>query len=367
MKRDINREAFFTLLQAGLWSESDKRVSFDEPVNWEEVYRLASEQSVVGLVLAGIDCLPSNQRPPKIMLLQWIGEVQIMEQQSVQINNGLKRLVNLFDEHRVEYVVVKGQTVAAHYPQPLHRQSGDIDYYCNSENFPKSQEVIKHKWGITPEVGTSEHHVGFDYMDVSYEGHFALILLYGRKRESYWEMILDEDSGNIVDIEGVKVKTLSPTLHILYVFIHLYSHLLGLGVGLRQFCDLAVMLHYCRDNVDLPLLMKHLHALGMEKAFYACGTILVDYLGLPQEELGYEPTSKDRKYATRILRVVFYRGNMGHYNKKNGFSGWKHYVESTAIKVSHFVKFMPLTPGYSCGWLTHELDRKVQLKFKELL
>lgn len=367
MKRDINKEAFFTLLQAGLWAEPEKQVSLDRPVDWEEVYRLASEQSVVGLVLAGIDCLPNKQRPPKIMLLQWIGEVQLMEQQSAQINNGLKRLVALFDEHGVDYVVVKGQAVAAHYPQPLHRQAGDIDYYCNNDNFSKSEEIIKQAWSVELDVGMSEYHVGYEYMDVSYEGHFALILLYGRKRESYWEMILDEDSGDIVDVEGVKVKTLSPTLHILYVFIHLYSHLLGLGVGLRQFCDLAVMLHYCRDNVDLPLLMKHLQALEMEKAFRACGAILVDYLGLPQENLGFEPTPKDRKYAARILRVVFYRGNMGHYNKKNGFSGWKHYVESTAIKLSHFLKFMPLAPGYSCGWLTHELSRKVRLKLKEVL
>lgn len=367
MSTNSNQEVLSSLLRDGLWTELVKRFSFDKPVDWEEVYRLASEQSVVGLALTGIDSLPGDQRPPKIMLLQWIGEVQMMEQQSKEINDGLKRLVALFDKHGVEYAVVKGQSVAAHYPQPLHRQAGDIDYYCNSENFPKSQVVLKQEWGITPEVGTSEHHVSFDYMDVTYEGHFALTSLYGKEREAYWNRILNEDSGDIVVVDGVKVKTLSPTLHVLYVFLHLYLHLMELGVGLRQFCDLAVMLHYCKDKVDLPLLKKHLQALGMEKAFRACGTILVDYLGLQQEDMGFESTSKDRKYATRILRVVFYRGNMGHYNKKNGFRGWKHYLESTAIKVSHFLKFMPLAPGYSCGWLTHELSRKVRLKMKELL
>lgn len=54
-----------------------------------------------------------------------------------------------------------------------------------------------------------------------------------------------------------------------------------------------------------------------------------------------------------------YRGNMRHYNKHNGFSGWKHKVESFGIKTSHFVKYMLLVPWYSCGWLWHELKRSI--------
>ena len=367
MKKNIYREDFFTLLQAGLWAESEKQISLDSPVNWDGVYRLASEQSVVGLVLAGIESLPIYLRPPKKMLLQWIGQVQMMEQQNKQINDGLKRLVALFDDGGVDYVVVKGQTLAAHYPNPLLRQAGDIDYYCDSANFPLSQEVIKQAWGIDVDAGESEHHINFDFKDVTYEGHFALTTLYGRAREAYWRSILDADCGEIVEVDGLKVKTLTPTLHVLYVFLHLYLHLMELGVGLRQFCDLAIMMHYCKDKVELSLLKKHVKALEMEKAFRACGSILVDFLGLPKEDLGYELTYVDRKYAKRILEVVFYRGNMGHYNKKNGFTGWKHYVESTAIKVSHFLKFFSLAPSYSKGWLSHELNRKVRIKLKELI
>lgn len=56
-----NQEAFFTLLKAGLWPELEKQVSVDGVVDWEEIYRLASEQSVLGLVWAGIDSLSINQ------------------------------------------------------------------------------------------------------------------------------------------------------------------------------------------------------------------------------------------------------------------------------------------------------------------
>ena len=58
-----NTSAFIALLQAGLW---EKKVRLDafEGVNYGEIYRLAEKQSVLGVVLAGIDHLPKEQRPP---------------------------------------------------------------------------------------------------------------------------------------------------------------------------------------------------------------------------------------------------------------------------------------------------------------
>lgn len=84
MSFDKNKKTFFALVRAGLWENSQKfsveSLELREPVDWEVVYRLASEQSVLGLVLAGVDYLPNTQRPPKVQLLQWIGKIQMLEQ-----------------------------------------------------------------------------------------------------------------------------------------------------------------------------------------------------------------------------------------------------------------------------------------------
>ena len=49
-------DIFFALIRAGLWENlGEFHVSgfkFQESVDWEKVYQLAGEQSVVGLVLA---------------------------------------------------------------------------------------------------------------------------------------------------------------------------------------------------------------------------------------------------------------------------------------------------------------------------
>ena len=54
MIMDKNQQAFFALVKAGLWEQNVRLSQFGQ-IDFNEVYRLAEEQSVVGLVAAGIE------------------------------------------------------------------------------------------------------------------------------------------------------------------------------------------------------------------------------------------------------------------------------------------------------------------------
>ena len=60
-RHESSIDAFFALIRAGLWENCDEfQVSsfrFQATVDWEKVYQLAEEQSVTGVVLAGIEQL----------------------------------------------------------------------------------------------------------------------------------------------------------------------------------------------------------------------------------------------------------------------------------------------------------------------
>ena len=78
-----NLGVFFYLIKTGLWENFPVHakgfVLKDYSIlDWEAVYQLATEQSVIGLVLAGIERLKEynlNVNVPQEILLQWIGEV----------------------------------------------------------------------------------------------------------------------------------------------------------------------------------------------------------------------------------------------------------------------------------------------------
>ena len=336
----------FEVLKEALWSQNLKFQN-SPPINYSQLIKLAEKQTVTPLVLQVLERkqvdLPKEERR----------QMLIYTQKSVKHNRKLNQeigaLVTLFQQHGIDYVVVKGQVLAVCYAHPVLRQGGDIDFYCDGQTFGKAWQLLKAKWGVKvhdEKVETYE----FYRDDVLLEMHQRLLHFYNQRKDAYWEKLLRETPRVTVAIEGYEVKTLHPTVHSLYVFLHLWHHLVELGVGLRQFCDLAMMLHHHRQDINHEEVRTHLQELGLEKAYRACGSILVDHLGLPAEDFPYQLTAQDRKYTQRILDVVFYRGNMGHYHRVGGVRGWKHVVEAIVIKVSHFVKFYSLAPAYMRGW-----------------
>ena len=82
---------FFELLKAGLWGSGNSDIRIDGATDLDYIYRLAKEQSVQGLVLQGIEWFKNhndNDNPnlnvsiPQVLLLQWIGEVQMIEKRN---------------------------------------------------------------------------------------------------------------------------------------------------------------------------------------------------------------------------------------------------------------------------------------------
>jgi hypothetical protein len=76
-KGNSNRKAFYALLRAGLW-EKDVRLSQFGEVDYNLVYKLAEEQSVVGLVAAGIEHVVDVKIPQEIALT-FVGDTLQME------------------------------------------------------------------------------------------------------------------------------------------------------------------------------------------------------------------------------------------------------------------------------------------------
>lgn len=321
--------------------------------DWLKYYEMAEKQAITGMVLGELEKEnPKRLTIPQNLLLQWIGYGEQIKQQNVLVDKELVALVKLLNEYQIQYAVVKGQAVGAYYERPELRASGDIDFYCEPEYVVHAKKAICKEWGIIMEQGDSPYHYHFEHNGVTFELHFKLFLFYQKQRKTYWEKIVHDAMGHHVKIGNTQVLTLEPTVHALYVFLHLYNHLTKVGVGLRQFCDLSMLL---QTDLNRERLKKHLSVLGMEKAFRACEYVLRECLGLEDKFLLYEINANDEKNGRRMRAIVFYRGNMGHYNKRNGWSGIGHKIESACIKISHFVKFFWLSPGYHLGWMSERL------------
>ena len=92
MNTNTNTKAFFELLRAGLWEKEVQLSQFDNIV-FSEVYRLAEEQSVIGLVAAGIDRVV-DVKVPQVWALQFAGQTIQMEQRNNAMNVYIAGLID---------------------------------------------------------------------------------------------------------------------------------------------------------------------------------------------------------------------------------------------------------------------------------
>ena len=110
-------------------------------IDFSAVLDLAEEQSVVGLLAAGIEHVVDG-RPAKKDVLQFIGRTVQLEQRNQAMNYFIGVLVEKMREAGITVLLVKGQGVAQCYERPLWRSCGDVDFLLDEENFDKALEYL---------------------------------------------------------------------------------------------------------------------------------------------------------------------------------------------------------------------------------
>ena len=347
---------FFSLLRSALWGTT---VSATELTHKQYAYlkHLASRQTVEGLMdYAMMDKHNGIRLLDRQDVFDVYGMSQRIAKNNAHLNSELSELNQLLSSNGIPFFVVKGQTIAMLMAHPETRTPGDIDFYIPPSHFQQAKELIASEWQITYEhdEDEGEQHLVFSHNGIILEMHYCLLAFASGKNQKFFDSIIEEQC-SISNSQGERanssevtdsIPTLSPEVNLLYTFLHLYHHLVELGCGLRQFCDMAVLCrhyHTCED-FDTRKLAFYLERMDFTPAFRATETILVDYLGLPENECPVRFTDKDRKYASAIMKIVFQRGNFGKYGRKTTVrSGMHYYIEQTGIKLEHYRLFYHLS------------------------
>lgn len=119
-----SQQVFLELLRAGLWGTEAHLLAYGE-INFEDVYRQAQEQSVVGLVAAGLENV-KDVKVQQSIALTMAGEVLQLEQRNRTMNDFVANLIEKLRLEDVYALLVKGQGIAQCYERPLWRACGDV-------------------------------------------------------------------------------------------------------------------------------------------------------------------------------------------------------------------------------------------------
>lgn len=319
IKHEGTVDAFFALIRTGLWPDANLNVDLDpnDEVDWEKVYQLAEEQSVVGLVLAGIERYRNHNANLNVnqeLLLQWIGEVQIIEQQNKAMNQFIEKLVEEMREAGIYTVLVKGQGIGQCYERPLWRASGDVDFFLSNDNYEKAKKFLlplsssnKPERQYSKEMGMS---IDPWYVEVHGTLRTGLSTRIDNTIDSVQRDVFFGGSVRSWANSNTQVFLPSPDNDVFFVFTHFIKHFYKEGgVSIRQLCDWCRLLWTYKDSLNHELLESRVRKAGLMSEWKALAALAVEFLGMPVTAMPlYSSDMKWKKKAKRIVAFILKGG-----------------------------------------------------------
>lgn len=328
----MTQKAFITLVRLGIGHNADP---FPFGVDWSSIEDLAAQQGLSAIVLDGIERLPDKTRPPKELLLQWIGNtLQSYEYRYEMYRRTIGELAEWHNSNGYKMMVIKGYACSLNWPNPKHRPCGDIDIW----QFGKQKEADKALAdSMDIQIDSSyHHHTVFEWNGFSVENHYDFVNVHAHKISKEQEMVFKElgkDDSYYVKENDETVYIPSPNLHALFLIRHLANHFASMEITLRQVLDWAFFVEKHTNEIDWEWLVGLLDKYHL-KDFYNClNAICVGDLGFDVKDfpsVQYLPEMQERVLADilspeftaqapkRLLPRVVYKYRRWKAN------GWKH-------------------------------------------
>lgn len=323
-----SQEVFFELLRAGLW-EKDVDLQKCESADFSYIMRIAEEQSVVGLITAGMEIV-CGVKIPQEWTLQFIGATLQIEQRNKAMNAFLAQLIEILRRDGVYALLVKGQGIAQCYDRPLWRSCGDIDLLLSSDNYEKAKKVLLPLASQVESEFSGFKHLGMTIDDVVVELHGTMRSRLSKRIDREIDRVQDECfmNGEVRSWMNGNTQIFLPSVNqdIIFVFTHILHHFFIEGVGLRQVCDWCRLLYCYHDKVEVRLLESKIKRMGLMSEWKTFAALAVNMLGMPHDAMPlYDSDPKWGKKADKVLRFIMETGNFGH-NRRDASTGKKSFI-----------------------------------------
>lgn len=324
--------------------------------DWQLIYEMAVKQSLVGVALHGIEELRAKNielKVPQVLLLQWIGEVKMIELQNKRLNEAAVMVHSLFKSSGLRSCVLKGQGVARLYDvrckkeevrgienQPetwnlehetntcgvslsLRRQPGDIDIWVEGGR-DKILKFLKEKHLKTGKIVI--HHVDANIVDgIETEVHFLPSYTYDLVRYIKYRRFFKEEANQQFENFDEQGGFAYPTnrFNAVYLMMHIFHHVFHEGIGLRQLMDYYFVLTHLTDE-ERQWAYKKLKWLGLGKVTSAVMYVMKTVFQIDDRYLLCKPSKETGEF---LLEEIFKGGNFGKFGEQykeahsgNGFN-----------------------------------------------
>ena len=230
------------------------------PQGWQEVYLMGKAQGVTGLLFDKVKSLPKEVAPPRDVVMQWMSHTMSIERQTKMLYQKSAEFAELMAQEGMHTMVLKGMALSGYYPNPWHREYGDLDCYLYEvmddkvlwDDCYERGNCVAEAHGLEVKRGFYKHsHIKYKGMEV--ENHqFALPIKDGPEVKAL-ECELRRQVATPERLERIGQTHLykpSADFTALFLTAHSLSHFLFESIKLRHVLDWAFFVKAEHQHVD---------------------------------------------------------------------------------------------------------------------
>lgn len=353
----INRlqEVFILLLRAGLWEREVDDISlFPLSENeWELVISAARRQTVQALVLRGMQKLPLEFMPVQQQIWNWLPELARIEADYWRVMSAVETSYKTLQEIGVSPILQKGLAVARFYEIPRWRLNGDVDWCI--QNQAKMHDIASSLQDKGYETCFhSDGSFSYEENSVEIELHSQMVDLYAPEGiKAVTQISLSENLEEFKLPSGVSVTTAGPVTTLLMLETHILKHITSVGIGFRQFCDIARAAFVLQGRYNEKSLLETIRKSSLQRWHLLLHKFLVEVLSMPSDALPVCPT-KGNDYNQKdfewLLNDVMRSGNFGH-----GRPTWHLLTEKGRLGMYHTLHQRSLRLPFAMRYASYEI------------
>lgn len=338
------QKVFYDILNAGLWGKEAENVNLNLSEKEAEIlFDMGRLQAVGGLIMIGMNEYELNTRSKK---LDWINMLMHIEQTNRKINLLAGKIISELKNKNISAEVFKGSSVAKWYRSPLSRSYGDIDIVI-PEGAERIENILAKK--------NIEYKRMHDDVVCSIEG---ISVEFHRQRDFAF---CPKDNRILQQL--VKEFPNSNEVYLACIIIHLRRHFLTYGIGMKQICDVAVMLKYA--DMDMDFLAEVIKKLNMERFCKALfGFIKKRFI------VDSFPIEPDSGYGSDYIEeIVWNDGYLLKVKKDKQSEGMNDIIRiagNAIFWIKRSIRMSRLMPREALWFVPYLIWRRIKISHKQL-
>lgn len=267
--------SFFPLLRVAVGTQSEWYTS-PKAEDWEKIRKICAQQGVSAVVFEFVRKLQKPNAPDVKTVMKWLATATYVEKAMQRMMLTAKEFAAEMNQRGLPVVVLKGVAFAQYYPNPLHRECGDLDCYM--------MERKEEGDAVAIEVGAKMEEAGYKHSHLYYKGltienHHYFTDFDNTKCGKNTERLLRElIKGSCEPIGDTGLLCPPAEFNALFLLKHAQGHFIDEGIRMRHVLDWGLFLRSQQDVVDWERMMPIIEETKIKQFAGVLTAIVMEFL-----------------------------------------------------------------------------------------